>query len=410
VKNSSVQFWSVNVGGLTGLWQLANYVLGCPTEERPDVLLVQEVAFRSEQLLGIEKFWDKMGYKAYEGTHSGYISHGLEKGVISFVRHSLRSSRLLSAGQSRGALLCLEVEGCLVVNSYAFPDWTCQQEQATLLEEALVSLDWHHHAVIGGDFNEEWCNSWISIVAAMNGLEVVPMETDGTRWNGKKILDYFLVDQGLMAKAWTLQAKIADHKIVALELDVHWKRENGQRFCGYKNFQKPSWLKPDEWQDCFDEAVKIGIGSGWLEVCYDLNHSAKWVHSDFQGLQWPGGGTCPGDRCYLKPGCWGSLDDISSLKSQGMEQDMVDYGWDFFSRKVIWCLRQACYFEGWVGCLSCRHNSAVVGLIMTHLLSAVVFSGNGWTLARSMLKSRSCRTRFGSLRSLRDRQTSAIGI
>ena len=328
---------------MTGLWQLANYVLGCTTEERPDVLLVQEVAFRSEQLLGIEKFWGKMDYKVYEGTHSGYISHGLEKGVISFVRFSLRSSRLLSAGQSRGALLCLEVEGCLVVNSYAFPDWSCQQDQASLLEEALVALDWHHHAVIGGDFNEEWGNSWISIVASMNGLDVVPMEQSGTRWNGCKTLDYFIVDEGLAAKAWIKQVKIADHKIVELELDVQWKREDGQRFRGYKNFHKPAWLNMAEWQACFDEATALGVGMGWLEVCYDLNHSAKWVHSDFHGLQGLGGGTCPRDRCYLKPGCWGTMDDISSLKSQGMEQDIVDYGWDFYSRKVIWSLRQACY-------------------------------------------------------------------
>lgn len=333
----------MNVGGLTGLWQLANYVLGCLTEERPDVLLVQEVAFRPEQLLGIEKFWDKMGYKVYEGTHSGYISHGLEKGVICFVRFTLKSSRLLSAGQTRGALLCIDVEGCLVVNSYAFPEWSCQQDQAVLLEEALVSLDWHHHVVVGGDLNEDWSNSWISICAAMNGLDVVPMDTDSTRWNGKKILDYFLVDQGLNAKAWTSQVKIADHKMVVLELDVTWNRENGQRFCGYKNFHKPGWLKVEEWQACFDEAVQLGIGSGWLEVCYDLNHNAKWVHSDFQGLQWPGGGTCPRDRCYMKRGSWGSLDDVNTLHSQGYEQDMVDYGWDFLSRKVIWSLRQACY-------------------------------------------------------------------
>lgn len=77
-------------------------------------------------------------------------------------------------------------------------------------------------------------------MAAMNGLDVVPMETDGTRWTGHKTLDYFLVDQGLQAaKAWTLQVKIADHKIVVLELDVHWKREDGQRFRGYKTFPAP---------------------------------------------------------------------------------------------------------------------------------------------------------------------------
>ena len=297
--NSMVQFWSVNVGGLRGLWQLANYVLGCGIEERLDVLLVQDVTFKPEQLLGIEKFWDKMGYKAYEGTHSGYISRGLGKGGISFVRASLRSSRLLSAGQSRGALLCLEVEGGLVVNSYAYPDWTNQQEQAILL--ALVSLDWHQHVVVGGDFNEEWSNSWISIVGSMNGLDIVPMEALSTRWTGSKVLDFFLVDEGLVANAKTLEVKIADHKIVALDLDVHWQRESGRRFRGYQNFRKPGWPTAEEWHECVDEAVRLGISSGWLEVLYDLNHSVKWVHSDLLDDLGSGGGTCPSGLCYLKP-------------------------------------------------------------------------------------------------------------
>ena len=226
----AARFWSVNVGGLRGLWQLANYVLGCGIEERPDALLVQEVSFKPEQLLGIEKFWDRRGYKVYEGTHSGYISRGLEKGVISFVRTSLRSTRLWSGGQSRGALLCLEIEGCLVVNSYAYPDWTNQQEQAILLEEMLVSLDWTQHIVVGGDFNEEWSNSWASIFATMNGLNVVPMDALSTRWTGSKVLDFFLVDEGLEATAKTLEVKIADHKIVALDLDLQWQREPGRRF------------------------------------------------------------------------------------------------------------------------------------------------------------------------------------
>ncbi len=328
---------------MRGLWQLANFVLGCRIEDRPDVLLVQEVAFKPEQLLGIEKFWDQMGYKTFEGTHSGYISRGLEKGVISFVRSCFRSSSLVSAGQSRGALLGIEVEEVLVLNSYAYPDWTHQQDQATLIEEVLISLDWRHHMVLAGDFNEEWSNSWVSITAALHGLHVVPMDSVSTRWGGSKVLDYFLVDEGIKAEARTLAVKIADHKIIALDLDLHWVGETGQRFRGYKNFHKPGWLSVEGWRHCMDKAVQLGIQSGWLEVCYDINHSAKWVHSDFCVEPGPGGGTCPRDRCYLKPGCWGHIEDSGSMKSQGMEQDMVDYGWDLFSRKVVWSLRQACY-------------------------------------------------------------------
>ena len=99
----------------------------------------------------------------------------------------------------------------------------------------------------------------------------------------------------------------------------------------------------EEWQVCVGEAVRLGNSSGWLEVLYDLNHTAKWVHADLLEDLGAGGGTCPSDRCYLKPGCWGLIEETSTLKSQGMEQDMVDYGWDLFSRKAVWSLRQACY-------------------------------------------------------------------
>ncbi len=346
-ENSNEHFWSVNVGGLRGLWQLARFVQGSLPHCRPSVLLVQEVSLRIGHEPSIEGFWDRMGYKTYFGLYGGYIVNGMRKGVISFVLSSVKSSMQLLLGQEFGALLGIEVEGNLVINSYAHPDYSgnCQQEQAALVEEMLVTLNWRNQVILGGDHNEEWSSSWISIVAAIRGLDVVHPDTDSTRWGGSRVIDYFLVDDSLDGRSWTHQAKINHHKIVVLAVKQKWQRQIGQRFGGYQNFRRPGWVSMEEWQSLVSEAVSVGIRSNWLEICYDMNHTEKWVHLGAGDASTEGGGTCPSDLCYPKPGCWGIFtQDSNLLSSQGMEQEMIDYGWEFFSRKLIWVLRLASYF------------------------------------------------------------------
>ena len=304
---------------------------------RPSVLLVQEVSLRIGHEPSIEGFWDRMGYKTYFGLYGGYIVNGMRKGVISFVLSSVKSSMQLLLGQEFGALLGIEVEGNLVINSYAHPDYSgnCQQEQAALVEEMLVTLNWRNHVILGGDHNEEWSSSWISIAAAIRGLDVVLPNTDSTRWGGSRGIDYFLVDDSLEGASWTHQAKINDHKIVVLAIKQKWQRQRGQRFGGYQNFRRPGWVSVDGWQSLVSEAVMVGIRSNWLEICYDMNHTEKWIHSGAGDASTEGGGTCPSDLCYPKPGCWGIFtQDSNLLSSQWMEQEMFDFGWEFFSRKL----------------------------------------------------------------------------
>ena len=55
-----------------------------------------------------------------------------------------------------------------------------------------------------------------------------------------------------------------------------------------------------------------------------------------------GGRTCPSDLCYFEPGCWGDLPDTEEAPQEDNQtQDMIDYSWDFYSRKVAWSLKTA---------------------------------------------------------------------
>lgn len=55
-----------------------------------------------------------------------------------------------------------------------------------------------------------------------------------------------------------------------------------------------------------------------------------------------GGRTCPCDLCSCDPGCWGDLPDTAEAREEDIQiQDMVDYSWGFFSRKVAWCFKIA---------------------------------------------------------------------
>ncbi len=172
----------------------------------------------------IEGLWDKMGYETYFGLYSGCVAKGLDKGGITFVRNSLRSSMQLLLGQDHGALLGVEVDGCLVVMSSAFPELSgnCQQEQAALLEELLATLNWQNGVIIGGDFNEERSNSWISIAADLRGLDIVMPAIYSTRWDGSRVIDDFLVDDALEGRSWPHHAKTDDHKIMVLEIKQRW--------------------------------------------------------------------------------------------------------------------------------------------------------------------------------------------
>ena len=73
------------------------------------------------------------------------------------------------------------------------------------------------------------------------------------------------------------------------------------------------------------------MGGYGLEVCASMT----------------GGRTCLDDRCYRKPVSWGDTPESveatpSTQDLVDLEQQMIDYSWEFFSRMVVWTLQTAC--------------------------------------------------------------------
>lgn len=307
------------------------------------MIFVQEVSYTIQQRSALERFWDKLGYKMYSGTHQNYVSHGLAKGVATFVLHFLKSSFIHLQGHSQGALLAVEVENILFMNSYSTPDRSgeAQQEQAAIIEETMVASSWHGPVIVGGDFNEHWEFSWISTVGSMLHLSFIPPMTSSTRWEGNKILDFFVVSQDLQAESDTLEDKISDHKVVRIRFKACFTKECEMKFDSSKHFVRPKWVPSEKWQQIFDTAIEMGIQSQWKQVAWEINHQKKWIfplkHPDHT---MPEDQTCQSDRCYWDPGTWG---DLSASLSDDMEQNMVDFAWELYSRKMVWALQTAMY-------------------------------------------------------------------
>lgn len=338
--------WSLNVAGLQGLWRLSHFVHSQPEGSRPAIICVQEAACNQRQLDGLERFWSHLGYHIFVGISAEYMSRGVPKGVLSLVRSNMSARVIFDSGHAKGAVLGVAVDDLLIINSYAAADSSGQQQQtqASAVEELLVSADWCGRILLVGDFNEPWETSWISVVAILHNLHPIPLRDEfSSRWSGNEIVDYGMADQQLTVESWFHTEVFSDHKMVVFQINKQFRRADEMKFPNHGKFQKPGWLNQQDWQSLFDEAVQHGIRTAWQQAAFELNHEPKWVHSGCQADRLNARGrTCPGDLCYCEPSSWGDLPDTAEAREEDIQfQDMIDYSWDFFSRKVAWCFKVA---------------------------------------------------------------------
>lgn len=208
----------------------------------------------------------------------------------------------------------------------------------TTLGEMIQSISWTRHLLLCGDFNEE-STGWIGTFAQLHGLACLLPSVDSTRWSGSKILDFFVVSGILSCDVFALDAKLSDHRVVGLRLELSAWRHKEMKFKSMNNFSRPLWLSDSRWQALFDEAVTMGRQSQWAQFAYDISHQDMWIFKEpmVSSLQ-SGDRTCPSDRCYRDPGSWGDVPSSSvslDVESLDVEQDVVDYGWEVFSRMFL---------------------------------------------------------------------------
>ena len=65
MANDDIRVWTINVGGITGLWKLSHWLETISYESRPKVLLIQDANMSEEHAKSINYFWDKLGYKFF---------------------------------------------------------------------------------------------------------------------------------------------------------------------------------------------------------------------------------------------------------------------------------------------------------------------------------------------------------
>ncbi len=341
------EFWSFNCGGLIGLWNLGHFVQ--TLDHRPVVVCVQEFTGEDRNLMAVKNFWSSMGYQCHDGRSSQFTSRGSPKGVVTFVLNSVSSRTMHLLEHHKGAALLVDIGSVMVVNYYVAPDLSGQRqmEQIGHLEEGLNSMVWTKPYIICGDFNEEH-DGWIGTLAELRGLNLLlPVGTDSTRWDGCKVLDFFLVSSLIDGFAFVREEKLSDHKVVVLKASMNFPRQKEMKFPTRKAFSRPLWISQVRWQHLFDEAVAIGREQQWSEVCFELHHQPKWIRKTSSlGPRGTEGRTCSSNLCYRNSVSWGDIpneDEMGEDDILGLEQDMIDYGWETFSRMFLWSLRMACY-------------------------------------------------------------------
>lgn len=108
----------------------------------------------------------------------------------------LPSVQLGQISSIHGSALALEVNGNLLVNVYLFP----REHQRALfcadLDDWLLQIGWHkpHASLVCGDFNETFDQGWVSALLAPRGFYEVELDSTTSRWNGSKVIDFFLTD------------------------------------------------------------------------------------------------------------------------------------------------------------------------------------------------------------------------
>ena len=342
------EIWCFNCGGLAGFWKLSHFLAAMEPSLRPLVVCVQEFTCDDREIVGISNYWCELGFQIHDGRSSRYCSRGRLKGVVTFVSGSTVSQKLHLLELQHGAALCVSVSDFLLINCYVIPDSSGvkQMEYMTTLGEMIQSISWTRHLVLCGDFNEESIG-WIGTFAQLHGLTCLLPSVDSTRSSGNKILDFFVVSSILSCDVFALDAKLSDHRVVGLRLELNAWRHKEMKFKSMNNFSRPLWLSDSRWQALFDEAVSLGSQSQWAQVAYDISHQDKWIFREpmVSSLQ-SGDRTCPSDRCYRDPGSWGDVPSSSvslDVESLDVEQDVVDYGWEVFSRMFLWALQVSCF-------------------------------------------------------------------
>ena len=320
MKEAPTTCWTINTGGLEGLWKVLHLIESFPLPNRPGVVFLQETSCTSQQWLGIQFFLKKQGYKGYMtgareiGSKRNPVWH---RGIVTMVNERISSCLLKEVSWDKGQFHALKIGRTMAINSYVVPQEDAILHHVSLLQQHFVETNWCAGWLMAGDWNEEYSGSWISVLSASFQGEQADMSfIDSTRWNGRKNIDYPISNRSIDCCNKRLE-KLSDHCIVEFgfqfevrKVDPHW------RFSPCEAFHPPQWLTNKQWHDKFQFAFEEEQRQNWAEACHLVEAHCDWDQYDDQ------------------------------------EQMIVDYTW------LLTCARLTCVFKlaFWLALLELPHD------------------------------------------------------
>ena len=292
-KEETKELWTLNVGGLQGLWRLVAVLEGLDYEHRPAVVHLQETSCESSQWISIEKYLKRIGYKAYhtEGTPESRPASGAwKRGIITMVAEHLQTRWLGGHSWRNGQYHALEIQGIMCINSYTVPTEDAILTQLSHLQGFMEQVQWEGRWVCGGDWNEATFDSHTAAFANLNGGTIQDCELiSSTRWDSKYTIDFWFGNCSLGAAFCRLE-KISDHKIVTTDVAfVNESDEKYTKFVQQRLFKCPSWISFKKWSELFNVAFEQGEREDW-ETARKMVEKLDWqIDADVQELinyQW----------------------------------------------------------------------------------------------------------------------------
>lgn len=160
-----------------GFWKLGHHLE--VSSARPTVIFIQEAAGNGRSFQVFSQFWDKLGYKAFNGLSDEFVYRDGCKGVITLVADKASSKQVSFYGGNKAAILAVCTDELLLLNCYGAPDndGSIQRFVAQAIEQILQSIRWTKGIVIGGDFNVELADSFFEALAGLHDLLHWPPST-----------------------------------------------------------------------------------------------------------------------------------------------------------------------------------------------------------------------------------------
>ena len=285
--------WTLNTGGLNGVWRFIRVLQGLHLRSRPTLFHLQETSCDEHQWKGVERALKLLGYRSFHtmGTLDSKPSHGAwKRGIISAVSESVSSQWVDGFSWKSGQFQALDVNGTLCLNSYVCPDEASIQEHMSAIESFMIKTRWEGKWLFGGDWNEQWADSWIATVSSLNGGKIQDCSTIcSTRWDSTKTIDYWVSNFDI-GKAEIRDEKISDHKVVVSQVNFGSLLDSAyMKFVSEKQFKCPDWLSPVKWYKLFEEAFECGEKLHWDEAIEQVEQMSWPSEVDEQGLidfQW----------------------------------------------------------------------------------------------------------------------------